>query len=508
MFLATCVWVIAFVARLPQVSLDSRALLAVLLGVLTLGAVVIGWRTRSIAVTVGSLLIAGLANCLLVSSVIHSGDSSSSAVSRVSLSDWAWIPGNLIAAGLIGLLMGGLGRALAGTRPPRPIETATRSQAMLATLVVFTTLVLVSVGSLVTSLEVGLSVPDWPTSYGYNMFLFPFTKMVGGIYYEHAHRLIGTLVGMQVLTLCIWLLIRPPHAGGSIALAAGMCPRCGYAIRGLARRQCPECGAPWTREDEQHGVGARLVRRLPRFAQRRPFGWLGVLALALVIGQGLLGGFRVTFVNRFGDGAADVLAVFHACTAQIFLLGATLLAFVLWRAVTQRTAAGSMANGDSHRLAQRVGLLLVLLALCQTLFGAITRHFGADWALLLHVFGAMAVVGAALMLASIIMMHATSRAMRNVSLLLIATVVIQVLLGATAWWLTTRLERLDQVLDFGVTVLVSSHVIVGALVLLEAWLLTLGLIASEPGGKREKMARVSTDDGVVSEPGRLQRGLA
>ncbi len=508
MFMATCVWVIAFVTRLPQVSLDSRILLGLLLAVLALGALLIGWRTRSIGVTIASLLVAGLVNCLLVSSVIHSGDSSSSLASRVTLADWAWIPGNLIAAGLIGMLMGGLGRALARSRPSSSTETATRSQAMLATLAIFTTLVLVSVGSLVTSLEVGLSVPDWPTSYGYNMFLFPFTKMVGGIYYEHAHRLIGTLVGMQVLTLCIWLLRRPPHAGGSIALAAGMCPKCGYAIRGLARRQCPECGTQWTDEDKRHGVGARLIRRLPRFAQRRPFGWLGILALALVSGQGLLGGFRVTFVNRFGDGAADVLAVFHACTAQIFLLGATLLAFVLWRTISPRIAIASMGNGDAHRLAQRVGVLLVVLALCQTLFGAITRHFGADWALLLHIFGAMAVVGSALTLASVIMMHSTSRAMRSVSLVLISTVVVQVLLGATAWWLTTRLERLDQVLDFGVTVLVSSHVIVGALVLLESWLLTLGLIASDSRDERARPDHASAEDQIAAQPGRLRRGLA
>ena len=46
----------------------------------------------------------------------------------------------------------------------------------------------------------GMSVPDWPNSYGYNMFLFPPRLWIGGILYEHTHRLMGTVVGM----LSIW----------------------------------------------------------------------------------------------------------------------------------------------------------------------------------------------------------------------------------------------------------------------------------------------------------------
>lgn len=507
--LATCVWVIAFVARLPQSSLDSRWLLALLLFVLALGALLIGWRTRSVAVTVCSLLVAGLVNCLLVSSAVHSADpTTAKEVSRVTLADWAWIPGSLVAAGAIGWCFGAIGRILGARKGSRRGESRTRSQAMLAALAVITTLCLIAVGSLVTSLEVGLSVPDWPTSYGYNMFLFPFTKMVGGIYYEHAHRLIGTLVGMQVLTLCIWLWRRPPAASRRFALQAGRCPQCGYSINLLSTRRCPECGGQWTQDDEQRGIGGWWIARLPRFAQSRPFGWLGTVALLLVIGQGLLGGFRVTFVNMFGDNAANVLAVFHACAAQVFLLGATLLAFVLWRASKPSRGVATMANADAHRLARRVGLLLVALAFCQTLFGAVTRHFGFDWALMLHVLGALAVVAAALTLASIVLMHSTSRAMRTGGLLLIATVIVQVLLGASAWWLTTRLDRLDQVLDLRVTLMVSSHVIVGALVLLEAWVLTLALGGREGLDHTDIRSAGSLSRGEGPVSAQLQGGLA
>ena len=57
----------------------------------------------------------------------------------------------------------------------------------------FVTFLLLAVGGLVTSHEAGLAVVDWPNSYGTNMFLFPLSRMVGGIFYEHSHRLIGTL---------------------------------------------------------------------------------------------------------------------------------------------------------------------------------------------------------------------------------------------------------------------------------------------------------------------------
>ena len=56
-----------------------------------------------------------------------------------------------------------------------------------------------------TSAEAGLAVADWPTSFGYNMFLYPFSRMTGGIYYEHAHRLLGALVGLTTLVLALFL---------------------------------------------------------------------------------------------------------------------------------------------------------------------------------------------------------------------------------------------------------------------------------------------------------------
>jgi cytochrome c oxidase assembly protein subunit 15 len=117
------------------------------------------------------------------------------------------------------------------------------------------TLLLICSGGMVTSKNVGLAVPDWPTTFGYNMFLFPASKWVGGILFEHTHRLMGSLVGFLTIILAIWL---------------------------------------WLSEDR------RWVRNL------------GVIALGGVISQGILGGLRVTMMK-------DEIGIFHACIAQAFL---------------------------------------------------------------------------------------------------------------------------------------------------------------------------------------------
>ena len=124
----------------------------------------------------------------------------------------------------------------------------------LAVLTAAATLVLIFVGGLVTNTGSALAVPDWPTTFGYNMFLYPWSKMVGGIFYEHSHRLIGSTVGMLTvaLALSLWL-----------------------------------------------GDSRRLVRRL------------GLVALVGVIIQGILGGLRVVLLNHS-------MAIFHACLAQAF----------------------------------------------------------------------------------------------------------------------------------------------------------------------------------------------
>ncbi len=123
-----------------------------------------------------------------------------------------------------------------------------------AVIVAVATGVLIFAGGLVTSTGSGLSVPDWPTTYGWNMFTFPLEKMVGGIRFEHSHRLIASGVGFLIVVLALWLRLAEPR---------------------------------------------RLVRRL------------GYVALAGVITQGILGGITVLWF------LPDPISIAHASLAQL-----------------------------------------------------------------------------------------------------------------------------------------------------------------------------------------------
>jgi heme a synthase len=73
-----------------------------------------------------------------------------------------------------------------------------------ATFVAGCTVLLIAAGGMVTSTGSGLAVPDWPNTYGEFMFSFPYDKWVGGIFYEHGHRLIASTVGLLTIILAAW----------------------------------------------------------------------------------------------------------------------------------------------------------------------------------------------------------------------------------------------------------------------------------------------------------------
>lgn len=86
-----------------------------------------------------------------------------------------------------------------------------RYRIVLLKFVMLLTCFLIFFGALVTSNDAGLSVPDWPNSYGYNMFLFPPSLWIGGIFYEHVHRLIASTLGAATLIFTVWTLVRDPR---------------------------------------------------------------------------------------------------------------------------------------------------------------------------------------------------------------------------------------------------------------------------------------------------------
>jgi cytochrome c oxidase assembly protein subunit 15 len=132
-------------------------------------------------------------------------------------------------------------------------------------LVMACTVLLIAAGGMVTSTGSGLSVPDWPTTYGWNMFTFPLSKWVGGIRYEHSHRLIASTVGFLTIILAAWTWWVDPR---------------------------------------------RWVRRL------------GFAALGAVILQGLLGGLTVLLL------LPPAVSIGHAALAQIFFCLTVTLAVV------------------------------------------------------------------------------------------------------------------------------------------------------------------------------------
>jgi cytochrome c oxidase assembly protein subunit 15 len=127
------------------------------------------------------------------------------------------------------------------------------------------TLLLIVAGALVTSNDAGLSVPDWPTTFG---SIYKMPRMVGGVKFEHGHRMVAELVGLLTIALAIWT---------------------------------------WRSE------------------QRRWLRLLGVAAVATVIGQGILGGLTVLFYLPAPISSA------HAALAQTFFCIAVCIAIFTGR---------------------------------------------------------------------------------------------------------------------------------------------------------------------------------
>src|SRR5688500_2147035 len=72
-------------------------------------------------------------------------------------------------------------------------------------------LILIFYGGMVKSTNAGLSVPDWPNTYGHFMFSFPLDRMIGGIYWEHTHRMIASVAGALTVILAIIIFIVDPR---------------------------------------------------------------------------------------------------------------------------------------------------------------------------------------------------------------------------------------------------------------------------------------------------------
>ena len=379
-----------------------------------------------------------------------------------------------------------------------------------------------------------MSVPDWPNSYGYNMFLFPPRLWIGGILYEHTHRLMGTVVGFcaLVLTLVAWGPARHQRGRSAIRMIAQ------FAVLVLMLALIPvvvgsrfDIPTPLVRRVSlQVGVACVGILmcaavawccRIPE--PRRWVRWITVAVLIVVLFQGLLGGLRVVLVN-LGD------AVVHACVAQAFFCLAAFAAVVTSRWWNQPHQVPP-AEWRSGRRLYWLGVATVAIVYLQLIVGALMRHFqaglaipdlplaygkllppinqaqldavnwvrvrqwdldavtlGQVWLHFAHRIGAILVSIAVLALASLVLARYRMRPkLLRPAALLIALLAGQVTLGV----LTVLLRKPADV--------ASAHVAVGALVLVGSFVLT-ARAARLYGPLRP---RETTVNSVAREPGIL-----
>jgi heme a synthase len=289
----------------------------------------------------------------------------------------------------------------------------------LAVLAATATCLLIVFGGLVTNTGAALAVPDWPTTFGQNMFLLPWSQMVGGVFYEHSHRLLGALVGALTLALAATLWSRGGH------------------LRAL-----------------------------------------GVVAVAAVVTQGVVGGLRVVL-------QADALAMVHGPLAQAFFALLVSLAVV----TSARMASPVVAVSGATRL---LSLAAALLVFSQIVFGALLTHAGR---IDLHLAGAAGVF-ALVPVVTGRLRHTRDAVATPAAGVLVALLGIQLVLGLGAY-----LARFSPLWIPGgqltMLVLPVAHRLAGGLVLAAAVVLTVRVL----GGERLTHSVAATRAGALSRSG-------
>ena len=234
---------------------------------------------------------------------------------------------------------------------------------------------LIWVGGLVTTYDAGMAVPDWPTTYGYNMFLYPVSTWLSGpwdLFIEHGHRLLGSLAGILTIALNV---------------------------------------AIW------------------KFDKRRWMRYAGLAALALVVSQGLLGGMRVRL-------SSTDFARAHGVTGPLFF--ATTIVLCVLTSSYWSSMRKTDSDLDISRKSVIVGWFLFALIYFQLVLGAHLRHPNIDWSpALFRSVVVFHVIAAFVVLAQTIQVGMQSRKMqrllRRPAWLLVALIGCQVALGFATW---------------------------------------------------------------------------
>ena len=242
---------------------------------------------------------------------------------------------------------------------PQPPVRFNSALAWLNRLAIFTCgccFILLFIGGLVTSHQAGLSVPDWPTSYGWNMFTFPMKDWVGGILYEHTHRLFASFVGLLILVQAILWQVFETRGWWKRVLWVPISVVFLIVLFGLFSYYylCPIM---------VFILGQTIfVFRDPSSSLPRRLSWL---ALSGVMLQGILGGLTVIFY------LPPAISSAHAALGQTVFCLTLAIAMVTgkqWE--LQRTKRTEKTKFGVRTLS----LLSVIAIFCQLMIGAVMRH--------------------------------------------------------------------------------------------------------------------------------------
>ncbi|MBC04436.1 MAG: hypothetical protein CMJ34_14215 [Phycisphaerae bacterium] len=301
---ATAMWALGYVAFMNPGFILGEIVFVLELLLISAGGAFAGRRLGKISAGLWTGVVSAVVNLLIIGSIVRGGGSDLI----------LWIAGLFIGSGILGAIGAAVGRI--GFDPDRPCRLD--PSGFFSLVAAATVFVLIVTGGLVTSMEAGLAVPDWPNSFGHNMLLYPLSEMTGGIFYEHAHRLYGMLVGFTSLVLLalVWI----------------------HDKRG------------WVR------------------------GFTFVI-FAMVCLQGLMGGLRVT--GHLTDSQVDVrpntaLAIAHGMFGQLTFMAFVVLAAVSsrrWRDASIRPVVVPEAGGDRNW-----SMILVAAIILQLFLGACYRH--------------------------------------------------------------------------------------------------------------------------------------
>lgn len=274
-------------------------------------------------------------------------------------------------------------------------------------IVASSTLVLLIAGGLVTSNDAGLAVPDWPLSYGSWM-----PPMVGGIFYEHSHRIIAASVGLMTLLLC----------------------------------------------------GTLFVARTPRWMRV-----LGVTALGAVILQGILGGLTVLHQLPLA------ISVLHACLGQIFFCLTTSLALFSSRSWSRGwDIPASLTHALSPRATLLTSSILIQLILGALLrhTGVVDGSKAGrlvSGVVVAHILGAIIVSVLVLRVGIMLLRHFEEGLLHQLGVALLSLLVVQVALGMGSFWVRLKAMEWPQPLPLDAWI-TTSHLAVGALMLITSLL--------------------------------------